>query len=106
MQKFKLYSEEANIIKISKEILKDYGKSNKELFQKENELFHLLCFFNLDNKLELFKNIMPNEPGDFLLNLKNKKILIEIAEYFGNQKTYEYINNQLNNLYNRKNKKI
>lgn len=40
MQKFKLYSEEANIIKISKEVLKDYGSSNKELFQKENELFH------------------------------------------------------------------
>ena len=104
MQKFKLYSEEKNIIKISKEILKDYGNSNKELFQKENELFHLLCFFNLDNKLELLKNIMPNEPGDFLLNFKNKKILIEIAECFGNQKTYEYINNQLNILYDRKNK--
>ncbi len=49
MKKFKLYSEETKIIKISKKI-KNYGKSSKELFQKENELFHLLCFFNMDNK--------------------------------------------------------
>ena len=36
MQKIKLYSEETKIIKISKEILKNYGNSSKELFQKEN----------------------------------------------------------------------
>ena len=52
MQKFKLYSEETNIIKISKEILKDYGSLNKKLFQKENEI---IAHHNYFKKINLIK---------------------------------------------------
>lgn len=97
----KLYSDEKNIVKLIENKLKNYGNSNKELIQKQNELFHLLCFLDLYNDLSLYDYIQPNEPGDFLIIKNEKKVLIEVTECFGNGNSYMYINNQLNFLFNR-----
>lgn len=99
--KNKLYSNEDNIVKLVINKLNGYGNSNKELIQKQNELFHLLCFLDLDNSLSLYDYIYPNEPGDFLMKKKEKKILFEVTECFGNNNSYMHINNQLNFLFNR-----
>lgn len=94
---------EDEIAKIVKEKLKFYGNSNKESIKKENELFHLLCFLHLYNKFELYNKIIPNEPGDFLLQEKEKNAVIEIVEIFGNKETYINIKNRINCVFKRKN---
>ena len=74
---------------------------SNELIQKQNELFHLLCFLDLDNNLSLNDYIQPNEPGDFLMKKDGKNYLFEVTECFGNNNSYMYINNQLNFLFGR-----
>lgn len=97
-----LYDWEDELAKIVKEKLKFYGNSNKERIKKETELFHLLCFFHLDNNFELYNKIIPNEPGDFLLQEKENNVVIEIVEIFGNKETYINIKNRLNWVFKRK----
>ena len=97
-----LLEEEKMLADIVKENLKYYGASNKEKIQKENELFHLLCFLYLDNNLKLYNKIIPHEPGDFLIQEKNRNTMIEVVEVFGNDKTYIDIRNRLNNIFKRK----
>ena len=98
---FKLYSDEKNLVNLVVNKLDDYGDSNNELIQKQNELFHLLCFLDLDEKVSLYESINPHEPGDFLIDNNGKKTLVEVTECFGNKDSYIYINNQLNILFNR-----
>ncbi len=95
---FKMYSEERKITKMVKKILKNYGNSSKEHNQKERELFHLLCYLDLQRSSELFKYIVPNEPGDFLINEPNNKIVVEVVECFGNEKAYVFIKDRVNSL--------
>lgn len=97
----RLYSNEKNLVNLVVNKLDDYGDSNKELIQKQNEFFHLLCFLDLDEKVSLYESINPHEPGDFLIDNNGKKILVEVTECFGNKDSYIYINNQLNILFNR-----
>ncbi len=97
----RLYSNEKNLVNLVVNKLDDYGNSNKELIQKQNELFHLLCFLDLDEKVSLYESINPHEPGDFLIDNNGKKILVEVTECFGDKASYIYINNQLNILFNR-----
>ena len=101
---FKLYIDEKNLVNLIVNKLDSYGDSNKETIQKQNELFHLLCFLDIDKQLSLYNYIYPNEPGDFILKRRDKKILFEVTECFGNKDSYMYINNQLNNLFGRKKK--
>ena len=101
---FKLYIDEKNLVNLIVNKLDSYGDSNKELIQKQNELFHLLCFLDIDKQLSLYNYIYPNEPGDFILKRRDKKILFEVTECFGNKDSYMHINNQLNNLFCRKKK--
>lgn len=103
--KNKLYSDEEKIVKLVVDKLNGYGNSSKELIQKQNELFYLLCFWDIDGKMSLYDSISPNEPGDFLLIKNKKKVLIEVTECFGNESSYAYMHNRLNELFNR-NKKI
>lgn len=98
---FKLYSDEDNLVNLVVNKLNNYGASGNELIQKQNELFNLLCFLDLDERISLYDCIEPHEPGDFLIEKNGKKILIEITECFGNKDSYIYINNQLNILFNR-----
>lgn len=102
--KNKLYGAEEKIVKLVVDKLNGYGNSSKELIQKQNELFYLLCFLDIDSKLSLYDSISPNEPGDFLLVENEKKVLIEVTECFGNESSYAYMRNRLNELFNRKKK--
>lgn len=98
---FKLYSDEEKIIKLVTDKTTSYVALGKELIQKQNELFHLLCFLDLDERISLYDCIEPHEPGDFLIGNNGKKTLVEVTECFGNKDSYIYINNQLNILFNR-----
>lgn len=102
MNKNYLLEKEKILADIVKENLKNYGSSNKEKIQKENELFHLLCFLYLDNNLKLHNKIIPHEPGDFLIQEKNRNTMIEVVEVFGNGKTHMNIRNRLNHIFERK----
>jgi len=96
-----LYREERKISKIVIKKLSKYNYTNKILIKKENELFHLLCFMCLDNNLDLYNEIIPNEPGDFILKDNDKKILIEVVTCFGNAKTHIDIENKLDSIFKR-----
>ena len=50
---FKLYSDEEKIIKLVTDKTTSYVALGKELIQKQNELFHLLCFLDLDERISL-----------------------------------------------------
>lgn len=102
---YMLYDDEKTIVDNVKKKLVNYGHSNKEKIQKQNELFHLLCFMYLDNNKEMYYKVKPNEPGDFILIDNNKKIMIEVVECFGNNSTYIEIKNKMNKLFNRVNLK-
>lgn len=94
------------IVSLVKRKLSGYGNSNKELIKKENELFHLLCFFKENKKLYKIENIFPNEPGNFILKEKNKIIIIEVVECFGNKQTHIEVRNKLNKIFKRNQLKI
>ncbi len=101
---FLLYSDERNIVNMVEKKLNGYGNSNKQLIQKQNELFHLLCFLSLDGKLYLYNSIIPNEPGDFFITDDNKTIIVEVSECFGNDDSYAAMKNRINSLFKRKTK--
>lgn len=95
-----LYKKEKIIAKLVKRKLENYANS-KERIKKENELFHLLCFLDVYKKRKLENFIYPHEPGDFILKINNKKIMVEVVECFGNPKTYKDIKNKLNKIFKR-----
>ena len=99
---FLLSANEKELISLCKTKLKDYSKSEHEQHQKENELFYLLSYFSSANKLSLINSISPNEPGDFILNLGNKMMIIEVVECFGSSKTYIEMRNRINKIFDRK----
>lgn len=96
-----LYNREKVIANLAKRKLQNYG-NYKERAKKENELFHLLCFLDINKKIDLYDNIEPHEPGDFIININDKKIMIEVVECFGNPDTYMDVVNKLNNIFKRK----
>ena len=105
-RQFELCNDEIELVNLVQDKLKNYKDSSKNIIQKQNELFHLLCFLNIDEKLYLHKYIKPNEPGDFIIEFKGKKILIEVTECFGNDKSYMALKSKMNNLFYRKNKEV
>ena len=98
---FKMYSNEKEILKIVKSILRKYGNSNREKYEKEDELFHLLCFLDKDNKLTLYKKIRANEPGDLIIDNDGETTLVEVVMCFGNDESYYYFQKRMNKLFNR-----
>lgn len=103
---FLLSSNEKILLKLCKEKLEGYSSSEHEQIQKENELFYLLSYFSSFNKLNLIDNIVPNEPGDFVLELNDKKMIIEVVECYGSSGTYIEMKNRINTIFNRKNQRI
>lgn len=93
------------IVSLVKRKLAGYGNSSKELIKKENELFHLLCFLKENKKINKIEKIFPNEPGDFILKKKNKIIIIEVVECFGNKQTHIEVRNKLNKIFKRNQRK-
>lgn len=100
---FELHKDEKIIVDLVRDKLKNYSVNNKEFIKKENELFHLTCYLKEKDELELLKYISPNEPGDFIIEKNNKKIVIEVAECFGNISTYKSIKKKLNSIFQRVN---
>ncbi len=94
---FLLYENEFNIVESSKEIINNYTKSNREKKKKLFELFHLLIFLELSD-LKCDK-IIPNEPGDFIIENNNERYMIEVTTIFGGKEGNIKINNQLNYIF-------
>ncbi len=90
---FLLYENEKNVVKNSNKILKDYAMSPREKKKKIFELFHFLVFLEIIH-LKKFK-IIPNEPGDFILEKNNKRYLVEVTTVFGNKEEHIKMNNIL-----------
>ncbi len=99
---FKMRKNEELLLSKTKSILQNYGKSNKEKQEKEDELFHLLCFLSRNKREDLFDSIQPNEPGDCLINENGKMRLIEVTSCFGNDETYYHFKKRMNELFERK----
>lgn len=98
---FKMCSNEKDILKKVKTILGNYGSSNKEKSEKEDELFYYLCYLSVDNKLYLYKKVKPNEPGDLIFEENGKNHLIELLTCFGNDASYHYFQKRMHELFNR-----
>lgn len=83
-----LYTLERKIALKTKEIMKDYIEefNNKDFIKKSIELFHLLIYFDVNKNIESIKKIVPHEPGDFFVIMKNgTEILYEIVTVFGDK---------------------
>ncbi|MEI3613116.1 hypothetical protein [Pseudogracilibacillus sp. SO30301A] len=80
-----LYTQEDKIVKMTDEIMKKYKGdfNNKDFIKKSIELFHLLTYLSINKNMENIKRISPNEPGDFIVFLKDKNILVEVVTVFG-----------------------
>ena len=100
---FILYENENKIAKKAKKSINNYHISNREKKKKMFELFHLLVFLEQINSKK-FK-IVPHEPGDFIIEIKNRKYMIEITTIFGDKDENIKITNMLNSIFKFKNKK-
>jgi len=63
--------------------------NNKDFIKKSIELFHLLTYLDVSDGFEIIQDIIPNEPGDFLVTTKNKDILYEVVTVFGDKEAKE-----------------
>ncbi len=95
---FLLYEDEVKIAENAKKIINSYTSSNREKKKKMFELFHLLIFLELSD----FRNneIVPNEPGDFILKNNNESYMVEVTTIFGNKEENIKMNNMLNSIFN------
>lgn len=98
---FLLYENEVKIAENAKKIISSYTSSNREKKKKMFELFHLLIFLELSD----FRNneIVPNEPGDFILKNNNESYMVEVTTIFGNKEENIKLNNMLNSIFDFKN---
>ena len=96
-----LYSKEKSITKKARNIINDYDNSEREKNKKLFELFHLLVFLDVANLK--FDKIIPNEPGDFIIEHKNEKYMIEIVLILGNDNENIKMKNILKKLFAFKN---
>src|SRR5690625_2656435 len=60
--------------------------NNKDFIKKSIELFHLLTYLDVSEGFENIQEIIPNEPGDFLVTKNEKEILYEVVTVFGDKK--------------------
>ena len=58
--------------------------TNREKNKKMIELFHLLVFLDI-GKIN-YDEIIPHEPGDFIIKFPNKNVMVEILTAFGGAK--------------------
>jgi len=59
--------------------------NNKDFIKKSIELFHLLTYLDVSEGFENIQEIIPNEPGDFLVTKNEKEILYEVVTVFGDK---------------------
>ena len=63
--------------------------NSKDFVKKSIELFHLLTYLDVSEKLKSIQEIIPNEPGDFLVTINEKDILYEVVTVFGDKEAKE-----------------
>jgi len=63
--------------------------NNKDFIKKSIELFHLLTYLDVSDGFENIQDIIPNEPGDFLVTTNGKAILYEVVTVFGDKEAKE-----------------
>jgi len=82
-----LYTREEEIANKVNNIMNKHSEefNNKDFIKKSIELFHLLTYLDLNEYLQSGHDIIPNEPGDFLVVLDGKEILYEIVTVFGDK---------------------
>lgn len=98
---FLLCAEEKSIAMEVLKINNNYELSNREKNKKNDELFHLLVFLKYKNMK--YDKIIPNEPGDFIIEKDKKNIMVEVTTVFGNKDSNIAIQQMLNKLFNRGN---
>lgn len=94
---FLLYNNENDMVRKANKIIDNYANSNREKFKKLFELFHLLVFLDAGN-LKIDK-IIPNEPGDFIIESENKRCIVEITSVFGNKEENIKMKSILNRIF-------
>src|SRR5699024_2208574 len=82
-----LYTYENDMVIKVHEIMQEHTQefNNKDYIKKSIELFHLLTYLDINEDFENVLNIVPNEPGDFLVTVKDKNILFEVVTVFGDK---------------------
>lgn len=87
----RIYTCENDIAIKTKNIMKRHilEFNNKDFIKKSIELFHLLTYLDVSGDLDKTQSIIPNEPGDFLVNISGKEILYELVTVFGDKEAKE-----------------
>ncbi|GAA3728090.1 hypothetical protein GCM10022378_16140 [Salinicoccus jeotgali] len=94
-ENIRLYTCEKNIAIKTQSIMKNHIQefsSNKDFIKKSIELFHLLTYLDVNEELENIQEIIPNEPGDFLVTINGKDILYELVTIFGDKEAQSITN--------------